>query len=214
MQQLLQHRYNDDFFSQAELRREKLDYVRLNVGKITDEKSQHHIDLLFQAHQCYYFGFFKAMLALCGSLLEQSIHILYDEYFVCHREVRIDVFGKKYLIKNAEGLAQFDLSVLIKNAGFLKIIPQNYQYKVYRLKQIRNCAIHDILPAFGLIENRYVAQIDKKGNMVKIDKEEIDEHVLSTNSEEIFAYYVLTRTREFIKVAFENRVKRLPPEKV
>ncbi len=87
--QTLKERYNDDFLQQAEMRREKLAYKRVSVGLVTNERTKYLLELLYQAHQCYYFGLFNASINLGASLLEQSIIVLFEELLLERGEVQM-----------------------------------------------------------------------------------------------------------------------------
>ena len=211
--QSLKTRYNDDFFEQAESRRQKLAYERVSVGLVTNERIQHVLDLLYQTHQCYYFGLFKAAINLGVSLLEQSLILLFEELLNDKGEVTIKVFQSFEVVKSSSEFTRYSLSVLVYNALYYRIIDDNNFSNVILLKHIRNKSVHDMLPAFELIDGKYRAVIDKKDkyNIIEIEKKEIDEKLLSTDSEEIYAYFILTRTRKLIRSIFEDRVKKYPP---
>ncbi len=211
--QTLQERYDNDFFQKSEERRIRLAYERLSVGRVTNERIQHVLDLLYQTHQCYYFGFFKASINLGASLLEQSLIILFDELLYEIGEVRIKVFDNFETVRESSQFNDYNLSTLVFNARYYNIIRANSLSNIILLKYIRNTTVHDMLPPFELIDGKYKVAIDKKDrdNIIEIDKREIDEKCLSTDSEEIYAYFVLTRTRELMKSLFDDRVKKYPP---
>ena len=49
----LKERYNSDFLEKAELRRKALQYKRMHVGQINNDRLEHMLKLLYQVHQNY-----------------------------------------------------------------------------------------------------------------------------------------------------------------
>lgn len=97
--QTLSERYNKDFLKQAEIRREKLQYRRMRVGQINNDRLEYMLKLLFQCHQNYYFGYFEASCALSGSMLEQALMILLEEKIT---EDGFVIVSKRDSLKNIE----------------------------------------------------------------------------------------------------------------
>ncbi len=215
-EQILKQRYNSDFLDKAEERRARLNYSRISVGRVTNDRIQHVLDLLYQTHQCYYFGFFKAAINLGASLLEQSLIILFEELLYEMGEVKIKNFGKNETVTENSKFSAYTLSTLIFNANYYNIINDSNLPNMILLKHVRNITVHDMLPPFELACDKYKVVVDKKDkyNTIEIDKKEIDEKLLSTDSEEIYAYFVLSRTRELIKNIFGDRVRKYPPADV
>ena len=75
----LSQRYNEEFLNRAEERKEKLQYEKLTVGRKTAGRVDHILNLLFQTHQNYYFGYHEAAVCLSGILLEQALTVLLEE---------------------------------------------------------------------------------------------------------------------------------------
>jgi len=150
----LKDRYNDAFFEKAETRRQKLAYKRVSVGLITNEKIQHVLDLLYQTHQCYYFGLFKAAINLGASLLEQSLILLFEELLNDRGEITIKIFENFEIIKSSSKFSSYSLAVLVYNALYYKIIDSDNLANVVLLKHIRNKSVHDMLPTFELANEK------------------------------------------------------------
>jgi len=217
MKKPLADRYTPEFIALAEERRGKLDYVTLHVGQKTGRVNR-VCDLLYEMHQNYYFGHFNASCVLGGVFFEQALICLLEE------EIQIKGFitckeGRDIVeVRDSDTLADRSLSTLIKTAGYYKIIPKEHFGLADELRHMRNYLMHDNLGVF--IENaefyEYELAIRYTGaNVIKkisIPVKEIQAHCLNIDSQEIWAYYILTRTRHLIEDMFRERVKRLPPD--
>ncbi len=218
--QPLSSRYSPEFLSLANERRCKLDYKTLHVGRSTASRTERILSLLFQTHQNYYFGHFSAACILAGVLFEQCL--------ICLLEEEIDLQGKitcKHgrdivTIDDPSGIVNQSLLVLINTATHYRIIPREHFMLANELRLIRNHLMHDDLGVFLENGENYEFTLGIMvggafvGTPIVLPIKEVEEHCLTADSQEIWAYYILTRTRHLIEHMFEDRVKRLPPEKV
>ena len=121
-------------------------------------------------------------------------------------------------IQDSDTLAEQSLQILIKTAGYYKIISKDHFGLADELRHMRNYLMHDNLGAFtenaGFYEHELLIKYTgaNVSKMVSVPVEEIKVHCLSTDAQEIWAYYILTSTRHLIEDMFRERVKRLPPD--
>jgi len=217
----LRERYNKEFLDKAEARRDALKYKRIHVGQINNGRLEHLLKLLYQAHQNYYFGYFEASCALAGSMLEQSLMILLEEKIKKEGFVSIKRYdGKKTRfdkIENVEDLSQCNMGVLISIVNHYKMFnPKKYKL-AKTLQNIRNCVVHDMLPEFSIKDGYYEAEVKISLNsniksVLKIEEIEINNYTAGRDSIELWAYFLLTRTRSLIEFLFRERVKKFPPD--
>ena len=217
----LKERYNSDFLEKAELRRKALQYKRMHVGQINNDRLEHMLKLLYQVHQNYYFGYFEASCTLVGSMFEQSLMILLEE------KMKEDGFiymykynnGKRYeeKITNVEDLAQCNIGILISIINNYKMLPKEEYNLAKTLQCVRNCIVHDMLPDFSIKGKYYEAELKinlssniKKNIQIPID--EIKTYTIGQTSTELWSYFLLTRTRKLIEFLFKDRVKKFPPD--
>ena len=217
----LKERYNEKFLENAELRRKALQYKRMHVGQINNDRLEHMLKLLYQVHQNYYFGYFEASCTLVGSMFEQSLMILLEE------KMKEDGFiymykynnGKRYeeKITNVEDLAQCNIGILISIINNYKMLPKEEYNLAKTLQCVRNCIVHDMLPDFSIKGKYYEAELKinlssniKKNIQIPID--EIKTYTIGQTSIELWSYFLLTRTRKLIEFLFKDRVKKFPPD--
>ncbi len=212
----LQDRYNKTFLEEAEQRREKLLYTKLSVGRVTDKRVKHILELLYQLHQCYYLGLFNAAINIGGNLLEQSLLVLFEEILRKKGSVSLKTKNGYELIREGESFINIGLNTLMLNALDIGIIDEKRFPKAMKLKNIRNQSTHDMLPSFRIVDNYFVANLEnaygKEYSTIKINRYEVRDKVLARSKEELFAFYVLTRTRSLISHLFKDRVKIYPPK--
>lgn len=207
----LSQRYNDEFLKTAESRKEKLQYTKLTVGRRTVGRVDHILNLLFQTHQNYYFGYHEAAVCLSGILLEQALTVLLEEKLESAGRLKVRYKNRDTFISGMKELSRSTLGLLLELAkSYSLCTPPQYE-EMKTLQFIRNTAIHGMLPQFEFDEEAqlYKAQTDFKS--VILSQEEVSEHTVSTDSTELWAYYVLTRTRTAIDEIFKPRAVRLPP---
>lgn len=216
----LSARYTREFIAQADDRRGKLDYKPLHVGKSTTPRTDRVLKLLYETHQNYYFGHFNASCVLGGVLFEQCLICLLEEEIEIEGKITYKQ-GKDLIdIRDPEALINQPLWQLINIAGFYKIIPREHFQLANELRLIRNYLMHDSLGAFMEDGEEYrflmITLVNgvQVSNQISIPVEEVRAHCLMSSPDELWAYYILTRTRHLIEHMFEERVKRLPPEKV
>lgn len=220
MKELLTDRYSVKFLAQADERRNRLDYKPLHVGKSTTSRTDRILSLLYQTHQNYYFGHFSASCILAGVLLEQCLICLLEEQIELQGKITCKQGGNMVTIDDPSGLLNQSLQVLINTATHYQIIPRERFSLANELRLIRNHLMHDDLGAFMKNGSNYEFTIGVMvngafiGTPILIPISEIQSHCLASDPQEIWAYYLLTRTRQLIEHMFEERVKRLPPEKI
>ena len=214
-------RDHSDCLEKAELRRKALQYKRMHVGQINNDRLEHMLKLLYQVHQNYYFGYFEASCTLVGSMFEQSLMILLEEKIKEDGFVPIHKYnnGKRYeeKITNVEDLAQCNIGVLISIVSNYKMLPKNEYNLAKTLQCVRNCIVHDMLPEFTINGKYYEAELkinlnsDIKKN-IQIPADEINTYTIGQSSIELWSYFLLTRTRTLIEFLFKERVKKFPPD--
>ncbi len=218
MKEHLAERYSPAMIVVAEQRRCKLNYTSLHIGQKTGRRVSRVFDLLFEMHQNYYFGHFNASCVLGGVLFEQAIICLLEEEMETKGSITCKVGSVIKEVRDSDTLAEQSLHTLIKAATYYKIIPKEHFGLADELRHMRNYLMHDSLGLFvenkGFYEHeltiRYTgANVSK---MVSVPIDEVNSHCLGTEAQEIWAYYILTRTRHLIDDMFQERVKRLPPE--
>jgi hypothetical protein len=213
-------RYNSVFLAAADSRRSRLDYKPLHVGKSTTSRTDRILALLYQTHQNYYFGHFNASCILAGVLFEQCLICLLEEEIELQGKITCKHGKDVVTIDDPGGLINQSLQDLIKVATYYHIIPREHYQGADELRLIRNYLMHDDLGVFMKSGENYEFTLGVMthgvfvGNPISIPIVEVKDHCLTTESQEIWAYYLLTRTRHLIEHMFEERVKRLPPEKV
>lgn len=208
---MLRERYSDDFLKLAQERKDRLQYEKLTVGRRTDVRVDHILNLLYQTHQNYYFAFNEAAVCLSGILIEQALMVLLEEKLNLKGRLTINFKGKTFTATGPKELNHKNLGLLIEFA-FQYQICNKIQYEQLRhLQLIRNTSIHGLLPEWELNEelHYYETKIDKQ--ILKIDQAELSSHTLSQDSNEIWAYFTLTQTRQLIEELFRPRATRLPP---
>lgn len=218
MKSKLADRYTPELIADAEQRRAKLDYETIHVGKSTTPRIERILKLLYETHQNYYFGHFEASCVLGGVLLEQCLVSLLEEEIEQKGSITYKQGLEVITIQDTEGLVSLNLRILINTASYYWIIPKDEYKLATTLRLIRNYLMHDQLGEFT--ENgdnyEYDFSAEIKGttitNILSIPKKEIEEHCMSCDYLEIWAYFILTRTRHLISQMFRERVKRLPPE--
>ncbi|WP_297208353.1 hypothetical protein [uncultured Brachyspira sp.] len=217
----LKERYNDDFLEKAEQRRKALQYKRMHVGQINNDRLEHMLKLLYQVHQNYYFGYFEASCTLVGSMFEQSLMILLEEKIKEDGFVSVMKYnnGKKYeeKITDVEYLAQCNIGVLISIVSNYKMLPREEYNLAKTLQCVRNCIVHDMLPSFSVNGKYYESEL--KINLgssikrtIKIPADEVNNYTIAQSSIELWSYFLLTRTRKLIEFLFKDRVKKFPPD--
>jgi len=220
IKQSLADRYTSDFISQAEERRQKLDYKSLHVGSGSHVRIERVKSLLFQTHQNYYFSNFNASCILCGILFEQSLICLLEEEIGLKGKITCKQGAGIITIDEPGELVNQSLVVLINTATHYQIIPREYFPLANELRLIRNHLMHDDLGVLIKNIDNYEFNLGIMVNgafvctPIIIPIKEVEKHCLTTESDEIWAYYLLTRTRHMIEHMFAERVKRLPPEKI
>ncbi len=215
---LLADRYNAQFLEIAQERRDKLNYTPLSYGQISDEQIKYVSELLFQLHQNYYLGFFETAICLSGVLLEQSLIIQLSYKLEQKGSLRCEykkkIKGKpKTLtieVRDQGSLNHTSLKNCIELAKAYQIIPQSQAPIYQNLQNIRNTAVHNLLPSFFLCSksNQYICQYHPE---LEVCANEVQEHTVTQEPREIWAYYCISRTRECLATLFESRAKRLPP---
>jgi hypothetical protein len=210
----LANRYNPELIRQAEQRRQKLNYEQLHVGLNTTPRIDRILRLLYETHQNYYFGHFEAACVLGGVLLEQCLICLLAEEIQEKGSITYRQGQGLVNLRNDEELVFLNMRILINTAAYYKIIPREDFNLATTLRLIRNVLMHDRLGGFA--ENRdayeYNLGTETIESILEIPKSEIGEHCLTADHKEIWAYFILTRTRQLMNTMFRERVKRLPPE--
>ena len=220
MKSCLADRYTTQFITQADERRRKLDYKSLHVGKSTNSRTDRILSLLYQTHQNYYFGHFSATCILAGVLFEQCLICLLEEEIELQGKITCKHGRDIVTLDDPGGLVNQSLLVFINTATHYRIIPREHFSLANELRLIRNHLMHVDLGAFIKSGENYEFTLGVMsngvfvGNAIVLPITEVQDHCLNTEPQEIWAYYLLTRTRHLIEHMFEERVKRLPPEKV
>lgn len=215
----LSERYDEKVIEEAEERRRRLDYDQIHVGLNNNRRVDMILRLLFQTHQNYYFGLFESSAILCGALLEQSLVCLLQEEVELNGMITYKNYSQLFEAKDVDEISSLPLIVQVKTAAYHGIIPREKQKLADELRLIRNLLMHDLLPPFEKGKFSYDSRLrtDFKGGgsfekEISIRIEEVEDHCLYDNSEEIWAYYTLTRTRLLMNDIFKERVKRHPPK--
>ncbi len=220
MKNPLSSRYTSSFLAKADDRRRKLDYKSLHVGKSTTSRTDRILSLLYQTHQNYYFGHFNAASILAGVLFEQCLICLLEEEIELEGKITCKQGREIVTIDDPGGLVNQSLLVLISTATHYRIIPREHFALANELRLIRNHLMHDDLGSFLKHGENYEFTLGVMvhgafvGTPIVLPITEVEEHCLTAEAQEIWAYYLLTRTRHLIEHMFEERVKRLPPVKV
>jgi len=219
--QSLSDRYTPDFIAQAEERRQKLDYKSLHVGGGSTTRIERVRTLLYQTHQNYYFGHFNASCILAGVLFEQCLICLLEEEIELKGKITCKQDKNIVIVDDPQGLLNQSLYALIQTALHYKIIPNEQAELADGLRRIRNYLMHDDLGSFMIDGLNFEFRFGSMQNGAFVEEHvismltsEVKTHCLTRDPQEIWAYYILTRTRRLIVLMFEERVKRLPPEKV
>jgi len=217
MKKSLEDRYTPEIIKRADERRSKLDYKSLKVGENTTDRIDRILALLYETHQNYYFGHFNAACVLSGVLFEQAIICLLEEEIELKGSITIKPWNEIVKIDDVQELTNQSLLTLISAAKYLKIITSEHFSLVNELRHVRNYLMHDDLGRFMENKGNYeFTLLIKAGNDyvrtdISVPVDEINERCLTSESPEIWAYYILTRTRKIIGDMFKERVKRLPP---
>lgn len=219
MSKTIKERYDDSLLTTADKRRSMLNYRKLTFGNSLSKRMRHTLDLLYQAHQNYYLGFFYAQSVLCGIMLEQALVALLEEKLL--KDGRLTIKYKKEIVevKESSMISDFTLTTLMNAAWFFRLIPEENSNLARRLRRVRNLIIHDFLPEFVLEGSKYCAtlpqafadSVSEKDDVISIDEEEISERVLNAETQEIWGYYILTRTRKLLSVMYKRRAEENPP---
>ena len=220
IKQSLSLRYNAERIALADMRRNRLDYKSLHVGAGESSRIERVKKLLYETHQNYYFGHFSASSVLAGVLFEQCLLCLLEEEIELQGKISCKHGRDIVTIDDPGALMNQSLQGLINTATHYRIIPREHFQLANELRLVRNHLMHDDLGAFiksgenfeftlCIISNGVIV-----ANAITIPIVEVEGHCLTPDAQEIWAYYLLTRTRHLIEHMFEERVKRLPPEKV
>jgi hypothetical protein len=214
MQRTLADRYNPELLDQAEQRRQKLNHEQLHVGRNSTPRLDRILRLLYETHQNYYFGHFEAACVLGGVLLEQCLICLLEEEIEQKGSITCKPGPELVTVRDAGELAQLNLRVLINTAGYYRIIAREDFNLATTLRLIRNVLMHDQLGEFAANGNMYEYDLgtDTVTSILEIPTREIAEYCLTSHYKEIWAYFILTRTRHLMNSMFQERVQRLPPE--
>lgn len=207
----LSQRYNEDFLNRAEERKEKLQYEKLTVGRKTAGRVDHILNLLFQTHQNYYFGYHEAAVCLSGILLEQALTVLLEEKLAAAGRLKTRYKNRDALVSGPNELNRSSLGLLLELAKSYGICTQAQYDEMRTLQFIRNTSIHGMLPEFELDEKNRIRKAKTEFKSVVLPEEEVRAHTVGCDSPELWAYYALTRTRAVIDEIFKPRAVRLPP---
>lgn len=219
----LKERYSESLLNKAEERRRRLNHNRIHVGLNNSQDIDRILDLLFQAHQAYYLGFFESSAILCGVLFEQSLFTLLKERAESGETLTHLGRNREILhIRNPEEMKNFNLIKLTAMAMHYHIIPYPLKSLADELRLFRNQLVHAGFPKIHIRNGCYVTELpvnpsDPSGttiSLLELPYEEVEQHCLEKNAEEICTYYLLTRTRRVISQIFQDRVRVYPPEEV
>lgn len=215
----LQERYNDEKIKEADERKKKLSYKKIHVGLNNHERVDLILRLLFQTHQNYYFGHFDASAMLSGLLVEQSLTCLLQEEVERKGSISYKWKGTTSHANDIEDILNLNLITLIKTARYHNIIGQADYKLATSLRIARNHLMHNILPPFEKNTHSFSSMLlvvfrsgDSASHVVNIPVGEVSRHCMTEASDELWAYYMLTRTRKFMGNIFQERVHRLPPQ--
>jgi len=219
--QALKDRYSPEFIARAEERRTRMNLHSIRVGQKTGPEIQRVLDLLYQAHQSHYFGYFESTATLCGVLLEQCLFTLLTEAVSLRGSITVRLRGQTVVISNMEDLRTVSLYQMTGSAIYYAIIPADMKDLAVELRLIRNQLMHFGFPVLRDAGTVFEAEVptnphDGLGSnlIVSIPAQDARDHCLTGEDNEIWSWYILTRTRDLMSAIFRARVTRLPPIKL
>ncbi|MBN8215568.1 MAG: hypothetical protein J0L75_02950 [Spirochaetes bacterium] len=213
----LAERYDAAALARAEERRSKLAHGRLKVGADSHPRVKRILDLLFHAHQNYYFGLWEACCVVSGVLYEQSLLLLLEEKMEKDGSLSVrdpHAAGGVRSIRDAEDLARLNLFQLGSMAKFHRVLPYLHEGLASDLRLARNHLMHDRLPAFAPKGGAWVASLQteiRRGitatQTIELPQAEVAARMAETESPALWAYWFLTRVRTLMGTLFAPRIE-------
>lgn len=115
-----------------------------------------------------------------------------------------------------EEINEYAIGDLITTVDYYKMLTKEKYNLAKSLQFVRNAIVHDMLPKFCICGDSYEAYLRIRGShsiktIVSMKIDEVNEYSIGKTSIEIWAYFLLARTRSLIEFLFQKRAAKLPP---